>query len=507
MPLTTLAPTPRASPSPSRREVVAALPLIALTPTPARAASPFGWAQVRAQARALGGKPYAAPVAPLPAALEALDYDQYRDIRFDPSQAVWRDLGLPFQLQFFHRGGLQRERIDIFEVADGVSRPLAYAPTQFRFQRGAPAGLRADLGFAGFRIHAPINRPDRFDEVAAFLGASYFRAVARGMLYGLSARGLAIGTGGKEEFPSFRTFWIERPRSGARSLTVMALMDAPSCAGAFRFVITPGEITTFDTTAVLFPRREIADAGITPLTSMFLYAGDGARRFDDFRPQVHDSDGLGIADAGGPRVWRPLVNPATVQISAFQVRALQGFGLAQRERRYGAYLDLEARYHLRPSAWVEPAQGFAEGEVRLVELPARTEYEDNVVAFWTPARPLRRGIPAEFAYRLKWGPESPSPGLARVVDTRVGAAARAARRRFVVEFDGPPGAAHGEVGAELSASAGRVVEIQVHPNPESGGWRLSFELEPEGARTVELRAVLSRSAKICSEVWLHRWTA
>jgi len=484
--------------------VIAAGALMAVgAGTGARAAPAFGESQVRSLAQALSRTPYRPPAPDLPPALAALSYDDYRGIRFSPDRALWKSDGLPFQLQLFHRGGLFRDRVDLFELAEGRVIPIAYSPDQFRFQAGAPAGLSPSLGFAGFRIHAPINTAAYYDEVAVFLGASYFRAVARDMLYGLSARGLAIGAGGVEEFPVFRTFWIERPAMGARSLTVLALLDGPSLAAAFRFVITPGETTTFDVTARMFPRRTIADLGVAPLTSMFLHGGEGGDRFDDFRPQVHDSDGLAIATGGGEHLWRALTNPASaVQVSAFADRDPHGFGLLQRERGFEAYEDLEARYEKRPSLWVEPKGHWGAGQVRLVELASRSEANDNVVAFWTPAAPLARGVPADFAYRLHWGrAEERSPGLVR--QTRSGAGSAAGRRRFVVDFDRPD---LGGVTAQVAASAGVVSDIVLHPNPERGA-RLSFELDPGQARAVELRAVLQRGDVPCSEVWLYRWIA
>jgi periplasmic glucans biosynthesis protein len=344
--------------------VIAALPLVAAAPAGTAHAARgrgFGESDVQALARGLSRRPYSPPSRDLPAALSTLDYDAYRDVRFDPAHALWKAEGLPFQLQFFHRGGLFHEQIDLYELRDGQATPIAYSTDLFKFKRGAPTGLSPQLGFAGFRIHAPINNASYFDEVAVFLGASYFRAVAKGMLYGLSARGLAINTGGAEEFPIFRTFWIERPSPGARSLTILALLDSPSCAGAFRFVVTPGETTVFDVSAKIYPRRAIANVGIAPLTSMFLFSGNGAKRFDDFRPRVHDSDGLSVSNGRGERLWRPLVNPTAVQTSAFQDKNPRGFGLMQRERRLAAYQDLEARYDLRPSLWVEPKGSWGSG--------------------------------------------------------------------------------------------------------------------------------------------------
>lgn len=494
----------------NRRDLIAALPAAAVLGAGAAraAAGPFGDDALRAIARDLAARPYVAPSVDLPPALAKLDYDAYRDVRFDPAQALWRAEGLPFQLQFFHRGGLFREQVEIHEVRDGRAVPIAYSPRQFDFKRGAPKGLRPDLGFAGFRIHTRLNRPDYFDEVAVFLGATYFRAVAKGMLYGLSARGLAIGAGAPgEEFPRFSAFWIERPAPGARSLRLWALMDGPSCTGAFTFLITPGETTTFDVAARVFPRVDIANAGVAPLTSMFLYAGDAGRRFDDFRPQVHDSDGLQMINGAGERLWRTLANPATVQASAFKDHDPQGYGLFQRERRYDAYQDLEARYELRPSLWVEPRGAWGPGEVRLVELPARTEYEDNIGAFWTPAAPLRAGKEASFAYRLHWGADPMPARLARVVQARSGAGTREGWRRFVLDLDLPAAAAVDSLRAQVTATGGQVREINLHSNPETRGARLSFELDPAGARTAELRAVLTQAGKPASEVWLYRWTS
>ncbi|MDO9432660.1 MAG: glucan biosynthesis protein [Phenylobacterium sp.] len=488
--------------------MIAALPLVAAgSSAHAARKGSFGEAEVQALARDLARRAFTPPSKDLPQTLAKLDYDAYRDIRFDPAQALWKAQGLPFQLQFFHRGGLFREQVDLYELRDGQPTPIAYSTEQFNFKRGAPSGLSPHLGFAGFRIHAPINKASYFDEVAVFLGASYFRAVAKGMLYGLSARGLAIGTGGQEEFPIFRSFWIERPELGTRSLTILALLDSVSCTGAFKFVVTPGETTIFDVSAKIFPRRAIANVGIAPLTSMFLFAGDSARRFDDFRPRVHDSDGLSVSNGRGERLWRPLVNPQVVQTSAFQDKNPRGFGLVQRERRLAAYQDLEARYDLRPSLWVEPKGAWGPGQVRLVELPAATEYEDNIAAFWTPTAPLRAGSPASFAYRLHWGPEQVGGALARVVQTRSGAAAKPPRRRFVIDFDMPAGVPADGVGVSVTTSHGEILEKHLLPNPATRGLRLSFELDPGQARGADLRAQLAWSGRPCSEVWLYRWTA
>ena len=248
-----------------------------------------------------------------------------------------------------------------------------------------------------------------FDEIAVFQGASYFRGVSKGQVYGLSARGLAIDTAqpGGEEFPFFRAFWLETPVPTARQTIVHALLDSPSATGAYTFRIAGGKPTTMDVEVKLFTRKQIEHVGVAPLTSMFLFSGNGRERIDDFRPAVHDSDGLAIADANGERVWRPLANPRRLQVSAFSVKELAGFGLIQRQRNFPSFEDLEARYERRPSAWVEPVGSWGSGAVHLVEIPSEEEIHDNVVAFWRPQEPYKQGSAYTFAYRLTWPDQAP----------------------------------------------------------------------------------------------------
>lgn len=486
-----------------------ALPVAALgLARPALAAdAAFGDSTVRDIARDLAARAYQPPVDDLPKGLE-LGYDAYRDLRFSPARSIWRDQGLPFQLQMFHRGGMARDPVMLFEVAGGAARPIAYRPDLFTFGAVRPGPLGEDLGFAGFRVHSQIIIPGRFDEVIAFLGASYFRAVSTGTQYGLSARGLGVGAGQDgEEFPAFRAFWIERPAVGAQSLTIHALMDSPSVAGAYRFVVAPGEPTRVHVTLSLFPRVTLARAGIAPLTSMFLFGPGGAGRFGDFRPRVHDSEGLLIVNGQGERIWRPLSNPTVLQTSAFLDSAPQGFGLMQRERALTAYQDLEARYHDRPGAWVTPIEGFDEGDVRLSELPARTEAEDNIVACWRPARPLAAGVERRFAYRLDWGVDpAPADNLAKVGFWGVGLGGRDKALRAVIDFT-PTALGAADVQPDVRAATGEVRNIVVQANPAVGGLRLSFEFDPAGTRASDLRAVLNAGGRHISEVWTHRWLA
>lgn len=465
-------------------------------------------------AKALADKPFQPQSKVLPASLEKIGYDQYRSIRFNPAQALWRNDGLPFQAQFFHRGFFFRDRVDMYQVEGGVASPVVYKPSQFTFQ-GVAAPKENDLGYAGFRLHGPINNPDYFDEIAAFLGASYFRAVAKGQAYGLSARGLALKTGGaQEEFPVFRAFWLERPAKGAKRIVVHALMDSPSVAGAYRFTITPGTETVFDASARLFPRVALDQVGVAPLTSMFQFDSNDRVGIDDYRPAVHDSDGLALINGHGEQIWRPLSNPSVVQESGFQDTNPRGFGLMQRKRAFADYADSEAHYEKRPSLWIEPQGEWGDGAVHLFEMPTADEFHDNIVAFWRPKQPLAAGQEHRFDYRMHWCDQHNwKPELATVTRTRIGGLTfgeNAGKARLVViDFDGGRLDALGadaKVKADVSASKGKVANVTVHPNPGAGGWRLGFELLPGSERSIELRAVIGDDKGPLSETWLYRWT-
>ena len=310
---------------------------------------------VRELARTLATKPFEPPDEKLPDALTNLNYDQYRSIRFAPEKALWRDEKLPFEVQFFHRGFFYKNRVNIFQVVNRSVMPVPYRREDFSFGEGLGQWPDGNIGFAGFRIHAPINRPDYYDEVGVFLGASYFRAVAKGQTYGLSARGLAIDTGESkgEEFPFFKAFWLEKPAPNASSIVVHALLDSKGAAASYRFTIRPGQTTVFDVEMALYP-RDVEHAGLAPMTSMFVFGPNDRKDFDDFRPAVHDSDGLAIFNGRGEQLWRPLNNPHDLQVSSFADLKPGGFGLMQRERNFAAYQDLESSFERRPSLWFEP---------------------------------------------------------------------------------------------------------------------------------------------------------
>jgi glucans biosynthesis protein len=472
-----------------------------------RPATPFDRNRLIAEAEALSRLPFVEPRLPAGTSAEALTYDQYRAIEFRSGAAIWARENRGFSIDLFHPGFIYRTPVEINLVVAGRARPVLFTNEIFKYGLNVPTAEAAPgLGYSGFRVRAPINRPDRVEEFLVFQGASYFRAVGRGQFYGLSARGLAVRTArpSGEEFPLFTKFWIERPPEQAHRIVIHALLESRSVVGAYSFSVEPGEETVMDVEAVLFPRVEIDAYGIAPLTSMFLFDASNPGRFDDFRRAVHDSDGLLMHSGSGERIWRPLANPRSLQVSAFMDRDPRGFGLLQRKRTFEEFEDYQARYERRPSLWVEPRGNWGEGHVELVEIPTDQEIHDNIVAYWQPAASIGASQRIDLAYRLRWLAEPLDDSLARVVATRSGQSLQSEHRLFVVDFEAS-GSVPEDLELDVTSSAGTVQNARAELVEPSGLYRVSFELDPKRAASAELRLTLTKAERPWSETWLYRW--
>ncbi len=475
------------------------------------------------QAARAAATPYLPPETSLPAALSDLTYDQYRSIRFRKDLALWQDSGL-FAVEFLHPGFLYGEPVAIHAVDENGPRKVTFDPGLFTHEglNLDPAPRAEGLGFAGFRVHYPLHRPDYKDEVTVFLGASYFRLLGRDQAYGISARGIAVNTGlpSGEEFPSFREFWLVKPAPDATTFTLYAYLDGPSLAGAYRFDIEPGRDTRVRVKARLFFRDDVDRLGIAPLTSMYLSGENDPKRFDDFRHEIHDSDGLLIQARDGGWIWRPLANPRQLRISAFTADDPVGFGLMQRDRDFEHYLDMDANYQKRPGLWVEPTGGhWGDGNIQLIEIPTASEINDNIVAFWVPARAPRAGDQLALSYTLHAVRDWPIPdGLGRVSRTRTGstflpgtASGRPdTQRRIVVEFAGDALAAlhpTQPVTADLTTTSGEIFDVVVSKVPTTGHWRVAFRLAPEGREPADMRLSLSLRGRGLTETWNYIWSS
>lgn len=481
----------------------------------AGAAQAFDFDALTREAAARAAQPYQA--RPIDDAATGFSYDERRAIRFRPERSTWRGLpGVPFELQFFARAGDATgggtQAVALHEIVDGQVRPIPVPPDAFTHQ-----GSRGPApGAAGWRAHFPLNNPAYADELVAFLGASYFRALGAGLHYGASARGLAIDTtGGRgEEFPAFTAFWFKRPAAGARELRFYALLESPRATGAYAFTVRPGRTTATEIQARLWLRAPVAMLGIAPLTSMFLH-GENQPPRGDFRPEVHDSDGLQIAagDAdGGEWLWRPLANPVRgAFVTSFALRSPRGFGLMQRDRAFSSYEDLEAHYHERPSLWVEPIGDWGPGRVELLQFQTPDETHDNIAAYWVPARLPAPGERLDIAWRVLWaGDDAPAPPAARVLQTRAGHGWKppegvpTSARQLHVDFSAVPGVTGAVEAVASGNTAVRGLRANAYPNRETGGWRVTLDFErPDPSQPVELRLFLRQDGRTLSETWTY----
>jgi glucans biosynthesis protein len=482
------------------------------TPPPDKppAAYPFTFETLLADAKRRAAAPYSPQHNRLPAGLDKLSPEQYRSIRFNPDAGIWRAERLPFHLELLRAGYNMQTAVTVSTVENGEAHDVVATPAMFEMESALPAQLaKVSLPLSGFRVRSRINSSKIWDEFLVFQGASYFRAVAKNLLYGLSARGLAINTAepSGEEFPAFTHFWIERPGAHAGAIVIYALLESESTTGAYRFTVQPGVETLTDVDLTLFPRTEMRVAGIAPLTSMFLFDETNRGRLDDYRPEVHDSDGLQIAAASGEQIFRPLANPIKLQVSTFTNQQPKGFGLVQRSRQQIDFQDFDAQYERRPSAWVEPQGEWGPGSLELVEIPSGRESNDNIVVFWRPTQSLTPGHPAHFAYRIIWSAEPALPkSLGKTVASRSGASLDGKRRVFLLDFVGAGEKVDG-LRLDLNSSAGKISSATLMSNSALHGLRASFEIDPRDAELIELRLRIMRGDRPVTETWLYRWTS
>ncbi|MBJ3786488.1 glucan biosynthesis protein G [Devosia sp. MSA67] len=475
--------------------------------------------------KALAAAEHAALTVDMPAAFQNLDYDAYRMIQYRGDASKWADDAAGYRLQAFHMGWLYNEPVKVFEIENGSARPLDFGAEDFTYHDAAVGDAAATgpfPGVAGLRVNYPLNSADNpLDELVTFLGASYFRALGRNNIYGASARGLALNSwiDVAEEFPRFSEFYVEKPVPGA-PLVVYAALESPSLTGAYRFAITPAgdasQPSVMDVTARLYFRTDVKELGVAPLTSMFLYAEANRGGFDDYRPQVHDSNGLLVERESGEVMWRALNNSAWLGNSYLAETNPKAFGLYQRGRDFEAYQDAGAHYERRPSIRVEPVGQWGQGMVRLIEIPAKLEADDNIVAYWIPAEPALAGQEREYNYRLVWGDLDPEdrPDLAYVAETRAGVGGvsgvenEASLRKFVVDFKGgeletlPAGT---PIDVLATVGGGTMRNSVLSRIDANGAWRLVMDVEAEPGATLELKAYLIGLGKKLTETWLYQW--
>jgi glucans biosynthesis protein len=476
----------------------------------------FNLDDVAAKAKDLAGQKYEAPKSNLPAAFRDMKFADYQKIHFLQEKAEWAKDKTPFKLSFYHQGMHFDTPVKINEITATNVEEIKYDPSRFEFGDVPhdPETVK-NLGYAGFRVLYPINKADKQDEIMTLLGASYFRVVGKGHVYGLSARGLAIDTAlpSGEEFPRFTEFWVEKPKPADKHLVIYALLDSPRSTGAYKLILRPGTDTVVDVQSRVFLRDQVSRLGIAPLTSMFLFGPNQPSKVLNYRPALHDSEGLSIHAGNGEWLWRPLNNPKHLAVSNFSVENPRGFGLMQRQRAFSDFEDLDDNYQKRPSAWIEPKGDWGKGTVDLVEIPTADETNDNIVAFWSPEKLPEPGKPFEYAYRLHWTIDeqqfqAPDLGWVKQTLRSTGDVKQSNLIRqpdgsvaFLVDFAGPALAALPEdtaVRSQISVGDNaEVVENNLRYNPETKGWRLTLRLKvKEANKSTEMRAALVRDVPV-----------
>ena len=482
---------------------------------------------VAEQAKNLASKSYEAPKSNLPSQLRNMKYADYQQIQFKHDKAYWSDIKTPFKLEFYHQGMYFDSPVTLNEVTATSVHKIGYDPDYFDFgSLNTDKDALKDLGFAGFKILYPINNKDKNDEIVSMLGASYFRVVGAGQVYGLSARGLAIDTAlpSGEEFPRFREYWIERPKPNEKTLTLYALLDSPRATGAYRFVVIPGRDTVVRVQSKIFLRDKVGKIGVAPLTSMFLFGPNQPSQTTNYRPEMHDSNGLSIHTGGGEWIWRPLNNPKHLAVSSYETENPLGYGLLQRGRQFSRFEDLDDRYDLRPSAWITPNGDWGKGRIELVEIPTNDETNDNIVAYWTPATLPDPGVEMNFNYSITFSRDEDKlhdPNSAYVTQTRrsLGDVKQANLVRqpdgttaFVIDFTGidmKKLPADTPVTAQTSiGDNGEIVDSQLRYNPIIKGWRLTLRVKQKDDKKItDMRAALVDGDQTLSETWSYQLPA
>lgn len=476
----------------------------------------FDPTQVLEAARALSRQPWRKPPHELSEAFAGVNFEQYSTMRRKPGALVWDAQQTGFSLEPTHRGFIFTNNLQINLVEDGIVRRLAYDSNEFDFGKAPAPADKRDVGFAGFRLMQRTPSGELRDAML-FQGAGYFQTGARNQPFGAAARALAIrpvDLNKSEEFPYIVAVWIERPALAANAVVIHALLDSESVTGAFRFTLRPGDTTIVDTESTLFTRAAIDHIGLATVQGTYLFGPIERRRGDDVRPNVYDVAGVQMLSGGGEWIWRPVANRATLQASAFVDDNPRGFGLVQRDRDFSHFRDDDAHWEARPTVWTQPIGDWGPGHVTLLEIPAESQVNQNIVTYWRPRASLPANAEQSFAYRQFWT-WSPSerPPLAVAALSRSGrvpgAAANARRRRFLVEFTGDMLADAGatpDVTPRAYASSAQVSNLRCVHVREQKAARVTFDVEAGADPNVELRLILETAGRQISETWLYRWT-
>ncbi len=487
------------------------------------APTPMSWAALKARVATMAKQPYSPPFKPAPEVTHAIDYEAHGKIQFKTELALGAgaaDVG-QYPVTFFHLGRYFQKSVKMHVVEGGNAREILYSPTYFKMPFDSPAQkLPQNSGFAGFRLQESKTRADwPTQDWVAFLGASYFRAIGALNQYGLSARAIAIDTAlpTPEEFPDFTEIYIASQGKDDTHIVIYALLEGPSVVGAYQFKIHRDAGVTMEIESEIILRKDVERLALAPLTSMYWFSETRKTQGIDWRPEVHDSDGLALWRGNGERIWRPLNNPPHVMVSAFMDENPKGFGLLQRDRDFDNYLD-GVNYDRRPSLWVEPVGNWGRGAVQLIELATDDEIHDNIVAAWVPEGAAKAGNRYSLNYKLHWQANEPyfPATLGYTRGTYIGHGGEPGKprpqglRKIVVEYAGDPITnilpTDAPVG-DVSLSAGTLVRQFAEWVAGTHRWRITADVampndENNGKNPIEVRMFLKLNDKPLTETTL-----
>jgi glucans biosynthesis protein len=217
-------------------------------------------------------------------------------------------------------------------------------------------------------------------------------------------------------------------------------------------------------------------------------------------------------------MWRPLLNPGTLEMDYFSTQNIRGFGLLQRDAKFANYEDLGTRYEKRPNAWVDVQGEWGQGNVVFIQLPTADETNDNIVAFWTPKAPVTPKTPLKLVYNVSFGnAEIAQNPMGTVVNTfigdgnRIGGGKAPNAYRVIVDFTGGPLSklsSNAPIKGQVTELAGgEILEHFVEYHEQIKGWRLSILAKPAPQHQLHLRAFLSTERTALTETWTYRLPA
>ena len=446
-----------------------------------------------------------------------LTIDEYSQITFNASKALWMNEALLFRLEFFHLGYIYNTPLAVNEFKGLYSQDIRFTNDLFNFGNlnKDTSDKAKDLeGYAGLKILCQLNRPNQFDELISVLGNEKFRALGRYNIYGLYAAPLiTIGINNKINLAHYTKFWLGKPESKSDHLTMCAIADSPEATIAFHYEIYPGDDTKVKTKSTIYPRIDTLSVGIAPMSTLYFSGINTLSRYNLYYSQFHYSDNLIISSEKNV-FSQPLENYEQTVVNEVKTKDIKFFGLSQRDRNYDHYQTLFIALHLMPTLWIKPDNDWQKGKVVLVETPANNPNTLNIYAFWVPEEKLHKGKVYSYDYTMHWAINEPDPdtGPGCVSSTKVGLDGD--NICFAIKFTGTmlkklPAVANITSLTTISSNS-KITDIKIQKDPFDNQWialiTASKPVKVDNKQSqVSLSCTLMYGNKPITETWMYKW--